>query len=120
MSIRFKYQSTFPLLMIVIGVILVLGSILWFVYTTGAVAQRTTSVSPKAPSPSVPYPEIRRVSLADAKAAYDLGAATFIDVRGDAYYSQGRIPGAISIAVSEMEDHLAELDPSAWIITYCT
>ena len=120
MSIRFKHQSPFPLLMIVFGVILVLGSIFWFVYTTGAVAPRTTSVSPEAPSQSVPNPEIRRVSLADAKAAYDLGTATFIDVRGDTNYSQGHIPGAISIAVSEIENHLNELDPSAWIITYCT
>jgi hypothetical protein len=62
---------------------------------------------------------VERVDLADAKAALDAGTAVFVDVRSAAEYEQGHIPGALSIPGTELEDRLGELDPSAWIITYC-
>ncbi len=68
----------------------------------------------------VPYPEVERVSVQDAKAAYDAGTAVFVDVRGDELYGTGHIPGALSIADTEMDSRFAELDPNAWIILYCT
>jgi 3-mercaptopyruvate sulfurtransferase SseA len=69
---------------------------------------------------NIPYPEVERVTVQDAKAAYDAGTAVFVDVRGDDLYNAGHIPGALSIAESEMESRFTELDPNAWIITYCT
>lgn len=62
---------------------------------------------------------VERVDLADAKAAHDAGTAVFVDVRSAAEYEQGHIPGALSIPGTELEDRLGELDPNAWIITYC-
>ena len=53
-------------------------------------------------------------------AAYDLEQAVFIDTRGDPYFSQGHIPGAISMTEDEVLSRLSDLDPNAWIITYCT
>jgi rhodanese-related sulfurtransferase len=41
-------------------------------------------------------------------------------VRGDPYYSEGHIPGAISMTQEEMATRMGELDKNAWIITYCT
>jgi 3-mercaptopyruvate sulfurtransferase SseA len=78
-----------------------------------------------SPTPTVivepNQPEVvERVSLADAKAALDAGTAVFVDVRSAAEYEQGHIPGALWIPGTELEDRLGELDPSAWIITYCT
>ena len=68
----------------------------------------------------LPYPEIVRVSLGDAKAAYDLKQAVYLDVRDADSYANSRIPGAISIPLNNLETRLKELDPNAWILTYCT
>jgi hypothetical protein len=66
------------------------------------------------------YPEIQRVSLEDAKAALDGGTAVFVDVRGDSSYAEGHVPGALSIALMDLENRLGELDTEDWILTYCT
>jgi 3-mercaptopyruvate sulfurtransferase SseA len=64
--------------------------------------------------------EIQRVSLEDAKAALDANTAVFVDVRGDSLYAESHIPGALSIPLTDLENHLDELNPADWIITYCT
>ncbi len=66
------------------------------------------------------YPEINRVSLAEAKTALEAGSAVFVDVRIAGAYNVDHIPGALNIPLGEIEARLAELDPSQWIITYCT
>ncbi len=66
------------------------------------------------------YPDIRRVSLGDAYAAYSLKQAVFVDTRPISAYNQSHIPGALSIPVDELEGRLSELKKSDWIITYCT
>ncbi len=81
--------------------------------------QSSSSVTPLA-TPAIPYPEIKRISLADAKAAFDLKSAIFIDVRGEPYYSEAHVPGAISMTYDELSSRMGELDKKAWIITYCT
>ena len=82
-----------------------------------------------APPPSVsqpdilteiPYPDVLRVSLSDAKKAYDDGTAVFVDVRDSASYQQSHIPGALSIPLDELASRENELNPNDWIITYCT
>jgi hypothetical protein len=108
--------SITPILLIVAGVILIVGSAAWFIFLSGP---------PKVqPTPTIvadiPYPEVPRVNVKDAKAAFDIGNAIFIDVRGDPLYSEGHIPGALSMTADEILDRLDELDPNAWIIPYCT
>lgn len=66
------------------------------------------------------FPEIPRVELDDARAAHDSGQVVFVDVRAADSYAASHIPGSLSIPLSEIEIRLDELDPSAWIITYCT
>jgi 3-mercaptopyruvate sulfurtransferase SseA len=85
------------------------------------------SATPATPSPSVAgasaeetYPEIKRVSMADAKAALDSGTAVFVDVRDAESYAISHIPGALSIPGAYIETRLSELDRQKWIITYCT
>lgn len=69
---------------------------------------------------SIPYPDVPRVSLVDAKAAYDQGSAVFLDVRGTSDYLAEHITGAISIPETQIESRINELNPQDWIITYCT
>ena len=63
---------------------------------------------------------VERLNLEAAKAAYDEGAALFLDVRSSDAFASNHIPGAKSIPLLGLEGHLDELDPSQWIITYCT
>jgi hypothetical protein len=132
--VRTDRNSLFPIVIIVFGAVLMIGALLWFVVVTRQSAARTTvlstpvvsSITPAAASitpvasPAIPYPEMKRISLADAKAAYDLKSAIFIDVRGEPYYSEGHIPGALSMTNDELPSRMGELDKKAWIIPYCT
>jgi hypothetical protein len=119
-SVKLNRQSIFPLLVMAAGVLLILGAVAMYI-TLAPMNDLSESLSNASVSSQViPYPKVKRVSLADAKAAFDLGNAIFVDVRGEPYYSQGHIPGALSIDGDELEERLNELEPDAWIITYCT
>ena len=111
--------SPLPLIMVGFGLLL-MGAALYFMVRT---PQKTTSapaISTGAAAPQeIPYPDVRRTSLADAKRAFDEKSAAFVDARGDPYYSEGHIPGAIAISPLEIEQKLPALDPQIWIITYC-
>jgi 3-mercaptopyruvate sulfurtransferase SseA len=64
--------------------------------------------------------QVQRVTLEDAKAAYDSGNAVFLDVRDSSSYAEGHIPGAVLMPISEMPTRSGELNPKSWIIPYCT
>ena len=64
--------------------------------------------------------QVKRVSVEQAKAALDTGKAVFVDVRDSGSYKIKHIPGALLIPLNDLANHLGELDPSSWIITYCT
>lgn len=63
-------------------------------------------------------PEIERVSLSDAKAAFDANSAVFLDVRDVESFNLSHIPGAFNIPLSNLLPRLGELDKTQWIITY--
>lgn len=110
-----------PLILVALGVVLILGSVLWIMGAAQTAPQTTAPIFfTPALTPRLPYPNIQRISLADAKAAFDLKQAVFIDTRGEPYYSAGHIPGAISMTEEEALSRVGELDRNAWIITYCT
>ena len=71
------------------------------------------------PAPAAPV-ALQRLSLEESKAAFDNGAAVFLDVRSRSAYAAGHISGALSIPLLELEPRISELDPNQWIITYCT
>ncbi len=106
-----------PLLMVVLGTFMLFGSVIIFMDIS---AQPEAEATPTEVSLQIPYPQVKRVSLVDAKAAYDLGHAIFIDTRGEPYYSQGHIPGALSITDREILSQLERFSPNDWLITYCT
>lgn len=81
-----------------------------------------TSCSPSGTSQggSIPYPDIERIELSDAYAAFNNDSAIFLDVRNPAEFNQGSIPGSVNIPVNELSEHLDKLDPEASYITLCT
>ena len=60
-----------------------------------------------------------RISLADAKKAYDAGA-TVIDVRDAAAYKTEHIKGALHIPISEAAANESKLPKGKKIIVYCS
>ncbi|MGA9348132.1 MAG: rhodanese-like domain-containing protein [Anaerolineae bacterium] len=66
----------------------------------------------------VSYPEVPRISLAEAKARYDAGTALFVDVRAQEEYDTAHIPNAISLPLADLEARYQELPQDAEIITY--
>jgi hypothetical protein len=63
-----------------------------------------------------------RVSVKDAKLAFDKGEAVIVDVRNAEFYAEGHAAGAISIPLVEFENNIENipLEKDQWIITYCT
>ena len=106
-----------PVLLIVLGAVLLLAAIIALVLQ---------NLANPAPAVVVPSPDetaiagIERVTLEEAKAAFDQGEAVFVDVRGSGAYQVAHVPGAVLIPLNAVETRLSELDPNDWIITYCT
>jgi hypothetical protein len=132
--------------MVVAGLVLIVSSLIWFALASGPAGAPAQTEQPTNPAPAamstrppagapagapaaaaqpavtqlIPYPDIARVSVGDAKAAFDLGNAVFVDTRGDLYFAEGHLPGAISMTEQDIPARLDQLEPSDWIITYCT
>jgi rhodanese-related sulfurtransferase len=86
----------------------------------------TQSIEPVSTQLQANLPEseaaVPRISVAEAKAAFDNGSAIIVDVRGSEAYAAGHMPGALNIQLEEFETNPAnlKLDKEQWIITYCT
>ena len=115
-----RKTKKFPVLLLAGGGLLLIVAAVMLGMQNG-----TSQATPSEPAVSSgqeeeTYPEIERVSLEDAKAAFDAGTAVFVDVRGVDAYNLSHIPGSLSIPLAELKSRLGELDPNQWIITYCT
>lgn len=104
----------FPVILIMIGVLILVGVGMIVIFFR---PPDNTAISSES---EIPFPEIIRVSLIEAKDAFDTGSAVFIDVRGKSYYEISHIPGAKSIPLNEIEQRLNELDSESRILLYCT
>jgi Rhodanese-like domain len=109
--------SLLPIILVAAGLILFLGAAVFYLVNPFNGAQNVPTDQPAA---AIPYPDVPRVSLKDAKAAYDLKNAVFVDVRGEPSYSQEHIPGALSMTYDELSARSQELKKTDWIIPYCT
>lgn len=109
-------------LAIVFAVLLVLALGLYIVQqqpTTTTGASQPASAKPQ-PAGNIPYPNVPRIPLADAKAKLDRQEVVMVDSRTAEEFAQAHIPGAVSIPLSETEQRLSQLPRDKEIITYCT
>ncbi len=114
MSKKKKSNSPIPLYLLVGGGIALIAAAVLML-------NQNNTPAPAAPiTEEIPHPEIARVSLDEAKTALDAGTAVFVDVRSAEAYAGQHIAGSINIPSAEIETRIAELDPNAWIIPYCT
>jgi|PlaIllAssembly_1097288.scaffolds.fasta_scaffold40002_3 3-mercaptopyruvate sulfurtransferase SseA len=105
-------RKIFPWIIIGGGLLLLLAGML-------AVFSNQPNKVEETPTPASAS-QVQRVSLTDAKAAFDAGRAVFLDVRDSASYNAGHIPGAVSIPINDLPNRMDELNPKSWIIPYCT
>ena len=104
-----------PIVLIGAGILILLSLLVWKLSSLPA------ATTPQAESPfQIPYPEISRVSLEDAKAAFDNQKALFVDVRDAGSYAAGHIQGSINVPLADVETRLSDLPANRWIILYCT
>jgi len=66
--------------------------------------------------------QVPRISVEQAKAAFDSGQAIIVDVRSTDSYLKGHAAGSVSIPLDRFEINIntIPLQKEEWIITYCT
>ena len=83
-----------------------------------------TNSKPKpatATGPETVYADgARRVTIDELEAMVKEGSAVIIDVRNQAAYDQGHIPGSRLIPAGEIVNHINELPRDKTIVTYCS
>lgn len=109
-----KKHFPFTLLFSGIGLILI-GFLTWLIFNNPP-----KQVATPTPELGIPFPNIQRVSLEEAKRAFDSQSAIIVDVRDSTSYAQQHIKGAINIPLDMLESRLNELPKDQWIILYCT
>lgn len=61
-----------------------------------------------------------RISIADAKKAFDSGNAVFVDTRAATSYETKHIKGALNITAEQFQTRYTEVPRDKQIITYCS
>jgi hypothetical protein len=88
---------------------------------TGAPLTATQSPAPFAQNaPEQSNASVPRISVEDLREQWKAGAVTVVDVRDDASFAAGHIPGAIHIPFARIEGEMSALPKNKPIVTYCT
>jgi 3-mercaptopyruvate sulfurtransferase SseA len=64
--------------------------------------------------------ESERISLADAKKAFDENSAVFVDVRSPDAYKEEHIRGALNVPLAELDANVGKFPKGKKIIVYCS
>ena len=115
-------RTVLPVLFIIAGVFLLMGAIILVLFQDNAQSPGTSSAitsTPLTPN-SIVSSSISRVSVEDAKKAFDQGTAIFIDVRDPQSFADSHIPSSINIPLADIETSVPDLNHNQWIITVCT
>ncbi|HET6979624.1 MAG TPA: rhodanese-like domain-containing protein [Pyrinomonadaceae bacterium] len=101
------------------AMILVTAALLIACNATDQVAN--TNTKPVTQGPDTVYADgARRVTIDEMEAMVKEGKAIIVDVRNQAAYDAGHIPGARLIPAGEVVAHLKELPRDKTVITYCS
>ncbi len=79
-----------------------------------------TLVAKSQPSENIPYPNVPRITPAEAKAKLDRQEIFVVDSRSAQEFADSHIAGAVSIPLPETEQRLTQLPKDKEIVTYCT
>lgn len=87
--------------------------------TNSAPTAETPKAEPTEKSED-PLAKVPRISLADAKKAFDEGNVVFVDTRAEVQYREEHVKGSINIPAETFETRFAEVPKDKKIITYCS
>ena len=88
---------------------------------TKASATKADAPATKPAAPvAAPVDDVKHMSVAEARAAFDAGKAVIIDVRTEPAYKAGHIKDAKLIALNEIAARSGELPKDKTIILYCS
>ena len=80
-----------------------------------------TNVPKQSNNPQTANPDgARRITIEEFEALMKEGKAFVVDVRNQAAYDVGHIPGARLIPAGEIGNHVNELPRDKTIVTYCS
>ena len=80
-----------------------------------------SNTKPVPPGPDTVYADgAKRVTIEEMEAMVKDGTAIVVDVRNQAAYDQGHIPGSRLIPAGEILNHISELPRDKMIVTYCS
>jgi hypothetical protein len=114
---------------VVVGLVVlsvIVGAVLAFENSqanrTGAVSGVPEGGNTAQPLPTspIPYPEVPRIALDEARSLLDTEEAILVDVRSESSYDRAHAAGAISVPESEVNNRLDELPRDQELILYCT
>ena len=70
--------------------------------------------------PNIPYPDVPRLPVAQAREGHQTGAILFVDTRSAENFEIAHIPGAISLPSGANDAAYTALPRDVQIVTYCT
>jgi rhodanese-related sulfurtransferase len=120
-----RVRGTAWLPALLIGALLLIAAFTAFAITggVGGLSAPVATATPEVPEAAhggvnPDGPAVEQINLAAARAHFDAGTAIFIDVRAGSAFSEGHIPGALTITSRELEQRLESLTPGTVIIAY--
>lgn len=124
-----KRQPPYGIILAVIAVLLVGGGILLWTMLAGPAAPTETAQNTTPPTAlpaqgdegsGIPYPNVARISLEEARQRFDAGTALFVDTRSAESFAAEHIVGALALSSPDLDARLKSLPADSLIITYCT
>ena len=81
-------------------------------------SNRVKENSSTPPAAATPADDAPRITLAEAKAAFDAGNAVFVDTRAAAAYNDEHIKGALNIPKDKLAEKIGDLPKDKKIFAY--
>ena len=92
-----------------------------FLISCNSVDKVTNNSVPPTRGPEVTYADgARRITIEELDAMMKNGEAFVVDVRNQASFDMGHIPGSKLIPAGEIANHINELPRDKLIVTYCS
>jgi 3-mercaptopyruvate sulfurtransferase SseA len=76
--------------------------------------------SKTAPPATTPSDGARRITITELKELQKKNAVYIVDVRNQASYDAGHIPGSVLIPAADILKHVDDLPRNRMIVTYCS
>ncbi|MCC7165680.1 MAG: zinc-ribbon domain-containing protein [Anaerolineae bacterium] len=112
--------TRFPVWIWVVGALVLAVAAFLLISALRPSSTGTASVPDVHDAEGIPYPEVPRLSVVEAKTSWDVKNAVFVDVRGQGDYTAGHIANAVSLPLAQIEAGDVTLPRQAEILTYCT